>query len=379
MAKKLISVWLSLTVLFFSTITIYAEENVQGYFLNRNIDINGNRIANYYLENPLFLYQGVTYFPLNQEMGELLGFKAEMDWESRTLKILKKEPLKTQLSEQVLKNNLMNPVAVALENFSVLKMTEAAAPDSLPGTEEPLPAAAAAATDVASPLDLIPIPELIVDELNMNHYSLLQVGDTLYLPIRALTGEEGFGWDVYFDDYSGLYISTVPGTAAITHFDQKESSYNKGLASYIRVKNSSITDAKSLMLVFLFKHEADVNNVDELLLMAMAQKESTFRTDAVGSGKGPVGIMQIMPATAKHYGIQRSELFDPHVNIEFGARYIGSKLDQYDNKTIALSAYNQGGAAISRGSYNTRYAGRITSAEESLKSYLVQNGYGLGE
>ena len=112
MAKKLISVWLSMTVLLFSTITIYAEDSVQGQFLNRNIDINGNRIANYYLEDPLFLYQGVTYFPINQEMGDLLGFAAEMNWESRTLTITKEDPVKTGLNQQVLKSDLVNPVAI---------------------------------------------------------------------------------------------------------------------------------------------------------------------------------------------------------------------------------------------------------------------------
>ena len=116
-----------------------------------------------------------------------------------------------------------------------------------------------------------------------------------------------------------------------------------------------------------------------MLLMAMACKESTFRSDAVGKGSGPVGILQIMPKTAERYGIKRSQLFDPHVNIEFGTKYIKDKLDQYgNNKTIALSAYNQGGMAISRGTYNTRYAVKITGAESSINQYLVNNGYGTG-
>ncbi len=381
MAKKLMSVWLSLAVLFFSTITIYAYEDVQGVFLNRNIDINGNRIANYYLEDPLFLYRGTTYFPLNGEMGELLGFKVNMDWESRTIKILKKDILKVKLKEKVLKNNLKDPIALDLSGFTVLTMIEK---PSLTGTAGGLAYSGytdpmAMPSDVVSPADLIAIPTLDVKEVDMKGYCILQVGDVLYIPFRVLTGDEAFGWDVYYDNYSGIYISTDPKRPAATFFDKKESEYNKGLASYIKAKNRSIDDGKSLMLVFLFKHEADVNNIDERLLMAMAQKESTFRTDAVGGSGGPVGILQILPSTAKMYGIERSQLFDPHVNIEFGARYIGEKLNYYDNKTIALTAYNQGGTAVSRGSYNTRYAGRISSAENDLENYLVKNGYGLGE
>ena len=47
----------------------------------------------------------------------------------------------------------------------------------------------------------------------------------------------------------------------------------------------------------------------------------------------PVGLMQIMQKLLVRYGISRDELFDPHVNIEFGARYISSHLDQYNDET----------------------------------------------
>lgn len=360
MAKKLITVWLSLTVLLFSTITIYAEEDVQGQFLNRTIDINGIELANYHLEDPFFVYQGATYFPLNEEMGNLLGFTVETDWESRTIKILKKEPVQTGLTEEKLKSNLKNPTATVLTDLMVLAMAEKAPQE--PVTTE----------------DAIQIPELAVNQLDIAVTPILQVKDTLYLPVRALTGDSCFGWDVFYDDYSGLYISTNAMIAASSLVDKTESNYNRGLANYIVSKNKAISQAKATMLVFLFKHEADINNIDEILLMAMAQKESTFNTNA-GTGNGARGIMQIMPSTAKRYGIDPQRLYDAHVNIEFGAKYIGDKLRYYDNKTVALSAYNQGGAAISRGSYSTRYAVRITDAEKSITTYLQKNGYGTGE
>ncbi|MDD2484108.1 MAG: transglycosylase SLT domain-containing protein [Eubacteriales bacterium] len=357
MAKKLISVWLSLTVLLFSTITIYADDSVQGQFLNRNIDINGNRIANYYLEDPLFLYQGVTYFPLSQEMEPLLGFDAEMDWESRTLTVTKKEPTKTALDQETLKSNLQNPVAVTLTNVTVIKRTKNQGEATLPS-------------------DLFRMREYSETKMNLDDHAVLQVGQTLYLPLRALSGDDSFGWSIFYDDYSGLYVSTDVTVDAALYFDAAEADYNRGLAAYITAKNSAINKSKALMLVFLFKHEAEINDVNERLLMAMAQKESTFRTDAVGSGA--VGIMQIMPATAERFGIQRSQLLDAHINIEFGSKYIGDKILHYGDTVTALSAYNQGGAAISRGSYTTRYANKISGAEDTLESYLVKNGYGLG-
>ncbi len=357
MAKKLISVWLSLTVLLFSTITIYAEDSVQGQFLNRNIDINGNRIANYYLDDPLFLYQGAAYFPLSQEMKALLGIEAEMDWESRTLTISKNEPVKTGLDQQILKCNLRNPVAIALTNITVVQKTKTLGASTLPA-------------------ELARIPIATEKKIDLGEYGLLQVGKTLYMPLRTLSGNDSFGWSVFYDDYSGLYVSTDATVDAALYYDAIEADYNRGLTAYIRAKNSSISQSKALMLVFLFKHEAKINGVNERLLMAMAQKESSFRTDAVGSGA--VGIMQIMPATAQRFGISRGELFDAHINIELGSKYIADKIDYYGNQTTALSAYNQGGAAISRGSYTTRYANKISGAEDTLASYLVKNGYGLG-
>jgi hypothetical protein len=387
MVKKLLSVWLSVTIVLFSTITIYAEENVEGQFLNRNIDINGNRLANYYLEHPFFLYQGSAYVPLTEEIGEILGFSVEMDWESRTLKILKKEPTRTGLQEKVLKSNLENVAAAVLKDITVLTMAEEEKDINVDLVLHGV-MLTAADLDIGGQLrqikekaesEFIEVPELVVDKLDLEEYPLLRAGDVFYLPVRAFTGENCFRWDAFYDDYSGLYISTKAGVAATTFFDKEESDYNRGLVNYILSKNKNLSTGWATMLVFLFKHEADVNGVDEILLMAMAEKESTFRCDAVGGGAGPVGIMQIMPKTAAGYGISRSELFDPHVNIEFGAKYIGDKIAQYENKTVALAAYNQGPLAVSRGSYSTRYANKIAGAENSITNFLVKNGYGLGE
>jgi hypothetical protein len=387
MAKKLLSVWLSVTIVLFSTITIFAEENVEGQFLNRNIDINGNRLANYYLDDPFFLYQGSAYVPLTEEIGEVLGFSVEMDWESRTLKILKKEPTRAELPEKVLKSNLENVAAVVLQDVTVLTMAEEQKDINVDLVLQGV-VLTAADLDIGGQLrqikekaetEFIEVPELVVDKLDLEEYPLLQAGEALYLPVRAFTGENCFRWDAFYDDYSGLYISTEAGVDAMAFFDKEESDYNRGLVNYILSKNKSLSTGWATMLVFLFKHEADVNDVDEILLMAMAEKESTFRSDAVGGGSGPVGLMQIMPRTAAGYGIARNELFDPHVNIEFGAKYIGDKIDQYgNNKTVALAAYNQGPLAVSRGTYSTRYATKITGAENSITQYLVKNGYGLG-
>ena len=52
-----------------------------------------------------------------------------------------------------------------------------------------------------------------------------------------------------------------------------------------------------------------------------------------------MGLMQLMPATAKHYAV--ADPFDPTANIEAGTRHLRSLLDRYDVGT-ALAAYNAG-------------------------------------
>jgi len=385
MAKKLISVWLSMTVLLFSTITIYAEEDiVQGQFLNRTIDINGNRIENYYLENPVFLYQGTAYLPLNGELGSLLGFTVDMDQESRTLTLTKTEPFRTSLPEGVLKSNLTYPTAKVVKDIDiVLKAEETRRRPNLPVSLQGISATAAdidiggqLSTMRRAEIDALRIPVFVQESLDKEAHSILLANDVYHIPVKALTGDSNFGWNLLYDNYTGLYISTDAEVPANAYFDRAESDYNRGLAQYIVSRNSEISIDKATMMVFLFRHEAKVNDVDEILLMAMAQKESTFRTDAVGGTA--IGLMQITVGTASRHGISKSQLYDPHTNIEFGAKYISDKLEHYDDKVLALTAYNAGGAAISRGSYTTRYAGRITDAEASIRNFLINKGFGLG-
>jgi len=73
----------------------------------------------------------------------------------------------------------------------------------------------------------------------------------------------------------------------------------------------------------------------------MAQVESNFNKLAV-SGKGACGIMQIMPDTAAVYGVTRKELFDENINIQVGLHYMREMLHLFNDRNLALAAYNCG-------------------------------------
>ena len=92
-------------------------------------------------------------------------------------------------------------------------------------------------------------------------------------------------------------------------------------------------------------------NVDKNLILALIKAESNFDEDAI-SNRNAIGLMQLMEETAKDVanrnGIElddeniREELCDVYKNIEIGTAYIASLLKKYENKEVALAAYNAG-------------------------------------
>lgn len=96
----------------------------------------------------------------------------------------------------------------------------------------------------------------------------------------------------------------------------------------------------------IFEEASQKYNVDVNLLKAIGKAESGFNASAVSSA-GAVGVMQLMPATAKSLGV--SNAYDARQNIMGGAKYISQLLDKYDgNVELALAAYNAGSGNVDK-------------------------------
>jgi soluble lytic murein transglycosylase-like protein len=126
------------------------------------------------------------------------------------------------------------------------------------------------------------------------------------------------------------------------HLEIQRSDYrlNTGLVT------ETVTLAKKgSALSMMIDRLANEKGLDPALVHAVIRAESDYRPDAV-SPKGAIGLMQVMPATGRRFGV--SDLDVPERNLQAGTTYLRHLLDRFDNVPLALAAYNAGEGAVIR-------------------------------
>lgn len=105
-------------------------------------------------------------------------------------------------------------------------------------------------------------------------------------------------------------------------------------------------EAEMRRFAAIVERASRAHGVDEALVRAVIVAESSYDPDAISSA-GASGLMQLMPETAKRYGVH--DLFDPVQNVSGGVRCLRDLLTLFDgNVELALAAYNSGANAVIR-------------------------------
>jgi soluble lytic murein transglycosylase-like protein len=131
--------------------------------------------------------------------------------------------------------------------------------------------------------------------------------------------------------------------------ESAQSANSRIMAANARGHQASQDEIDSSIVMAAARH-----NVDPNLVRAVVKVESNFNSNAV-SRKGAMGLMQLMPSTARSLNVKNP--FDPEQNVDAGVRHLKQLLESYGGDVdLTLAAYNAGAAAVARSSGVPRYA-----------------------
>jgi soluble lytic murein transglycosylase-like protein len=146
------------------------------------------------------------------------------------------------------------------------------------------------------------------------------------------------------DKRTGRLVRKVVVTPAASAMAAVSSEVQPGSGEApVAAKPQAVTAPQALRK--LADDAAGRHGVDPLLVDSVIRVESNYNPLAV-SPKGAEGLMQLIPATARRFGVTNS--FDVKENIEAGVTYLKYLLDMFGDDRLAVAAYNAGESAVMR-------------------------------
>jgi soluble lytic murein transglycosylase len=160
--------------------------------------------------------------------------------------------------------------------------------------------------------------------------------------VTCLTPAASDGQIYMYRDGSGkLHFSNAPASSGYRPYASPPKFSRSPVYRYTRA-----TAARAKAYDPIIRDAARRHRVDSALIKAVIRAESDFVPYA-RSPKGALGLMQLMPATARMHNV--GSVFEPRDNIEGGVKHLRRLLDQYrGNVRLALAAYNAGDGAVQR-------------------------------
>ena len=147
----------------------------------------------------------------------------------------------------------------------------------------------------------------------------------------------------FVDDQGVLHLSNVPDNERYQSLDRPSAPAVEVARGGLAVNGIADAGAQRRYGVVVAQ-VADQIGIEAALLHAVISVESGYNARAV-SKRGAAGLMQLMPGTARRYGV--ADVFDPADNVRAGAQYLTYLLKLFDNDLqLALAAYNAGEAAV---------------------------------
>lgn len=148
--------------------------------------------------------------------------------------------------------------------------------------------------------------------------------------------------------------------------EKRKKSQEQIISEIITKLESEIDIKESNLIANLVIKKSNQYKLDPYWMLAIMYTESRFKRNAV-SNRGARGLMQLMPRTAKQFGVNSTkQLHEPEININAGFKHYKFLLDKYDNNKMATIAYNQGVGNVSRGTYKTWYYNKVNKAYKSI-------------
>ena len=329
-------------------------ETIDGEWLHAEIYVDGRHVNNYMLDDPVLVAGGKVYVPLDVSALVVHEKTDKVGRAEGAAIIVDAEQPQTQ-------------VAVSSDE------------DSMP--EVPFLKKARPVLEYHGAFDHAFVGrQLTTGYKSYKGVPLVASDDLAFDANGTCYGSEDFlrntlGIDVCYRPSVGLYLSTDPEVSAERWANSDTNlSFSEGMRMYIQTINPYLTDEQAKEYEFLMRHVcAQCAYITPKLLFGVIYTESRFYADA---GTGAVGLMQILLSYAEMAGYTREALWDPHVNMEYGAPMLDYYIGVFNGDVSwAMAAYNQGiGAVRGNPNYDRYYSNLILKRIAIFEEWLVASG-----